>query len=888
VSRIAEWIRRAWLLLHRDRASRELEAEMRLHREFRAAELRTQGLSAADARRAAARRFGNATTAVESSRDQWGFGSLDDFVQDVRYALRRLRQRPGFTFAVVGVLALGIGATTAMFSAIDAAMLKPLPFERPNELLTLHRLGIPGGGVRTEATFDFTTAAAMHDLFANVAAYASGGLNLSEPDRARRVNAGVVTANFFETLGVMPGEGRAFSEDEGKPGAADVTLISWDLWQDYYGGRSMLGVSIPLGGKPFQVIGVMPRGFSFPTDSDLWIPLSVPTTTATFAAFRGLLPLSVVARVAPGVPVDRADAQLRARWDQFIAGLPPTPGRKRNIEFAYDNIKAKGATAPLQQALVGDRRRALLVLFGATVLLLLIACANVTSLLLSYGAGRSRELAVRSVLGATRARVVRQLVAESVLLSLTGAMAGVALAPLALRILRALMPASMTGLAHAHVDVRVLTFAAVLGALTGIVFGLWPAIGATRTAHTAAIKGGGGHGASATGTRRLQHALVCAELALTVMLLIGAGLMLRSFERLMDTDSGMRAEGIATLELSLPRALASQERIARVDRILDALRNTPGVTSAAAVNDLPLRADGGGAFWIDVPATPHTEPTGSFVRYLVASEDYFTTMGIALRRGRVFRVSDDNSSQPVAVVSESTAERFWPGMDPIGRTLHFGGDTTPITVIGLVADVLEAGLEKPREAQMYLPLRRQGAVNLAVVARGSLESPRLLRALTDAVRAVDATQAVYNVRTMDAVIGASVSSRRANTTLIAVFGGLALFVSVLGVYAVTSYAVSQRSRELGIRAALGASRNDLLRHAGVSMTWVAIVGVSVGGALAWALARVMANLLFGVEPHDVQTFAAAPALLVLAVAVATLIPARRAMRVNPVEVMRAE
>ncbi|HEX6051226.1 MAG TPA: ABC transporter permease, partial [Gemmatimonadaceae bacterium] len=429
----------------------------------------------------------------------WEWGGTDALGQDIRYAARRLRHRPGFTGAVVGILALGIGATTAMFSAVDAAFLRPLPFPRAEQLLTLDQVNIPSDlrFARPEPrvrSFDIDHVREMRDVFSHVAAYASGGLNLADPERPRRVKAGVVSGDFFATLGVPPVRGRPIGSQDGVPGAPNVVVLSWGLWQREFAGQDVIGSTIPLNTARYEVIGVMPPGFSFPEESDLWIPMSIPVTSKTFEPFRGYLPSVVIARRLPGVPPEAAETRVRQGWEQVVSAMPREPGRRYSSDETLDRIRADGATRPLRDRLVGDRRTALLVLFAITALLLLIACANVTNLLLSYGASRSREIAVRSVLGATRPRLLRQLLAESVMLSVGGALVGIAIAPVILSVLRTLMPAKLAGVAPAQLDLRVLAFAAGLAVVTGILFGLWPAFGATRQDAVTAIKAAGGHG----------------------------------------------------------------------------------------------------------------------------------------------------------------------------------------------------------------------------------------------------------------------------------------------------------------------------------------------------------------------------------------------------------
>ncbi|HEX9563260.1 MAG TPA: ABC transporter permease [Gemmatimonadaceae bacterium] len=884
--------RRLRLFLTRDRSTEDLEQEMRLHRELRAEVLSRSGRSPDDAEREAARRFGHTVRIAEQSRDAWGWGNADAFWQDARYAARRLRQRPGFAGAVVGILALGIGATTAMFSAVDAAFLRPLPFPRATELLTLQRVNIPSA-LRLERpelvvrSFDIDHVREMPDVFSHVAAYAAGGLNLADPERPRRVRAGVVSAEFFATLGVSAAHGRTIGAADAGAEAPRVVVLSWGLWQNDFAATDVIGTTIPLNSARYEVVGVMPRGFSFPQESDLWIPMSIPATWATFEPFRGYLPSLVIARTAPDVSQAVAETRMREAWQRVVSNMPREPGQELNADRSLTEIREKGATESLRAQLVGDRRTALLVLFATTALLLLIACANVTNLLLSHGASRSRELAVRTVLGATRGRVLRQLLAESVMLSVCGAAVGIAVAPVVLGALRTLMPEQLAGVAPVQLDLRVLAFATTLAVVTGILFGLWPAFGATRGSAVAAIKAGGGHGASAGGTRRAQRVLVGGEIAMAGVLLVGAGLMLKSFERLVSTETGMEPDQVATLELSFVRGMSQPARIDRLAAILDEVRRVPGVTAAGAVNDLPLRGGGGIGISVKVDGAPRSA-VRLFPRYLVASEGYFEALGIERRRGRYFTDVDGTGTDRVAIISEAMASAYWPDQDPVGRTFIFGGEDPPVRVIGVVADVRESGLERDPGPQMYFPARANIDINMAIVARGAAGGGTLLGALTRAVRRVDPAQAVYNVRMMDDVIGASMASRRANTMLIALFGLLALVIAGLGVYAVTANAVAQRSREFGIRAALGATRGALLRHVGGEMAVVVVSGVLLGAALAWAVSRVMAGMIFGVTVHDTTTFVAAPLVLVLAVALATLVPARRAMRVEPVTVMKSE
>jgi putative ABC transport system permease protein len=885
-----ELLRRLWYFIRRERYASDLEDEMRLHMEMRADAMQKSGLTGRDAELAARKRFGNVTNMTETSRDNWGFGSLDRLLQDLRFAARRLRQRPGLAVPVILVLALGIGATTAVFSALDAAMLRSLPFTRAHELVALNDVQVPFYLESTDRsrarTLDIHDAAAMTEMFSKVAAFASGGVNLDDAERPQRITVGVVTPSFFETIGARALVGRTFTAEEGKADAPPTVILSHGLWRRQYGGANVLGRTITLNGRAYPVVGIMPEGFSFPSSSDLWIPMSVPTTSATFELFRGFLTSTVLARLQPGVSVEQASARVLAAWERAVA--PATGEARDNLNDWVNGVRQAGAALPLRRELLGSNDRAIVVLFGATALLMLIACANVANLLLSDAAARRREIAVRGVLGATRRRIVRQLLAESLVLSLAGGVLGVLIAPAGLKVLRAMLPAALAGVAPAQLDLRVLTFAALVAIATSMLFGLWPALGATRDDAAEAIKSGGGHGATAGGMGRVRRALVAAEVALTVMLLVGAGLMLRSLDRLMSEETGMNPEQVATLETSFPRGVAQHDKARIVDGVLNALGRQQGIVAAGAVNDLPLRGGGGISITVEVPGAPALKP-GQYrmARNLTATGGYFDALDIKLLRGRTFAANEPEGVN-VAVVSKAMSDAYWPGVDPVGRYFTYRGDTTKWTVIGVVADVRERALQYDPTPQMYRSMNGGIPPNVALVVRGSHPPAALLSRLQEAMRAVAPSQAVYNVRTMEQVVRSSVTPRRTNTILITLFGALALMMSVLGVYAVVAYGVAQRTREFGIRAALGATASNLVALVSREMATVVVLGIVAGLAGAWALGRVIASLLYEVDARDPATLMAVPLLLIVPAIVATLIPALRAVRVSPTQVMRAD
>ena len=866
---------------------RDVDDELESHLAMRVEEYVAEGLSPAEARRKAAERFGSVVAtraeclAIARGRRRRAARAerLSDLWSDLRHALRALWRQRVFSAAVVGTLALGIGATTAMFSAVDAAFLRPLPFPRPEQLVTLRNIDIPfapAGQVLPSRRPDIGAVGAVREIFSSVAAYASGGLNLEGAGPPLRVGVATVTTGFFTTLGVHPAHGRSFTGEEGRPGYAQVAVLSYGLWQRWFGGGAVLGRSIRLNDRSYTIVGVMPRSFTFPEGADLWIPMTVPLTFASFEPVRGFLASQVVARLAEGASLGQARAELRLLWQRA-----PAEVRASFPEAIADPL------APLQRTLLGDRRTSLLVLLGATVLLLLIACANATNLLLTRGAGRGREIAVRAVLGATRQQLVRLLLAESVILAVAGAAAGLALALGSLGLIRTLLPEAMNSVAAANIDFRVLAFAVVLASATGLGFGLLPALSAARSDVATAMKAGGG-GATRRGDR-VRRVLVVGELALALTLLAGASLMLRSFRALLETHPGFRSQHVGTLELTFPAQTPRAAELAVLDGTLDRLRGMPDIAAAGVVNDLPLRGGGRIAITVEPEGRP-TPPDGRRpgARYLQASAGYFHALGIPLLEGRLMTARDDSAAPPVVVISATMARELWPGEDPVGQRLQSPAGLAPRTVIGVVSDVRELGLDQAPMPQMYFPVHETPPQNVAVVARGTLPPGALLAALRGAVRGADSTQAVYDVRMMDDVMASSLAPRRANTQLITAFGALALLLALVGVYGVVAYGVAQRSRELAIRAALGATGGNLLRLVAGESAWLALIGIGLGIPATYAFSRVLASLLYGVEPTDPATYIGVAAALLVAVLAATAGPARRAAGLNPVDVMRAE
>ncbi|AHG87922.1 permease [Gemmatirosa kalamazoonensis] len=870
----------------------DVDDELRFHLESCAADLVARGHPPDEARRLARARFGDVdrvrdwlrTHDHDLQRRARRAESMETLLQDLRYAARKLWQQPAFTGAVTLVLALGIGAAAAMFSAVDAALLRPLPFLRDDRLVMVDDVDIPvrefarPAGV-PKAAPDIADVRALRGVFAAVAAYAPGGLNLTGGDEPARVRVTLATRDFFATIGRAPARGRGFTVEEATPDGPRAAVLSDALWRRQFGGDpAVIGREVRLNDVPHRVVGVMPPGVAFPEQTEIYLPLTEPMSLARWEPFRQFMPTRVIARLAPGVTAHAAGERMLALVRAYRhAGGPGMP-----------RLAADSLARPLREALVGRRRTALLVLFAATAMVLLVACANAANLLLSRAAARRAEMTLRATLGATRGRLVRQLLVESTLLALAGAALGVAFAFAGLGALGSLMPSALAGTAPPRVDLRVLGFSLGVALLTGLGFGLWPAIGASRADAAETVKAGAPGGTAPREGARLRQAFVVAELALALMLAVGAGLMLRSFDALLATDIGVRAEHAATLELSLPNARYRQPAASRrfLADVLARLAAMPDVQAAAFVNNLPLSPNRG--IGINVTAVGRPQPAGEmvFASQNIVSPDYFRAAGIPLLRGRTLAAGLDSTRRAELVVSDRMEKVYWPGEDALGKLVAFGRDT--LVVVGVVGDVRAGSVEDAPPPQMYLSIDRSPPQNVALVARGPASADVLARRLRDAVRAADPAQAVFNVRPMSDVVAAAVAPRRTNTLLITLFGVVALGLAAVGVYGVIAYAVARRTREIGIRMALGAQRDDVLRLMVAEAIPLAGVGVAIGLAGAWALRTVIASLLYGVTPADPATFVGAAALLLAIAAVATLVPAHRATLVDPARTIKAD
>jgi putative ABC transport system permease protein len=815
---------------------------------------------------------------------------MESLLQDIRYSLRRLLKSPAFTLIVILTLALGIGANTAIFSAVNAVLLRPLGYGEPERLVTIEHLYPSLGGMKAPVSvpgfLDYQRQARSVESMAVETGWAANLTGEGEPERLQGAR---VTGRFFGTLGVPAERGRPLLPGEDSAGREHVAVLSHGLWQRLFGGSpGVIGRSLSLNGESYQVVGVMPREFHDVQNRnvELWIPLVFrPDQMADGERTHEFL--NLVGRLRTGVPLEQAAAEIRTLAEQL----------KRQYPDAYPPDWSL-VTTPLAQRMVGDVRPALLVLLGAVGFVLLIACANVANLLLARAAARSKEIAVRTALGASRDRLIRQLLTESVLLALMGGVLGLLLAFWGVRAIIALNPANLPRADEIGVDGPVMLFTLVVSLMTGLLFGLAPAVHTATSDLHGMLKEGGRGSAGDRGGQGVRRMLVVAEVALALTLLTGAGLLIKSFARLQGVDPGFDPGHLLTFNLSLPAARYQTDtaQIAFFDQVTPALSAVPGVRGVGATSVMPF--GGGwstGSFEIEGYQAPPKQP-GPWGDIRIVSPGYFATLGIPLRRGRLLADQDRAGSPMVAVIDDEFVRRYWPHDDPIGKRFTFGPpagatDTTSrewIEVVGVVGHTKQEGLDAENRLQLYLPYRQSGLPFLTFAVRTAGRPEQYVNPVRRAVQSVDPEQPLSGIRSMDELISRSVGQRRLSMMLLSLFSGIALLLASVGIYGLMSYSVAQRSRELGVRIALGAARLDVLRlvlRQGMSL---ALTGILIGVGAAFALSRVIESQLFGVRATDPTTFVAVALLLGLTALAANLIPAWRATRVDPAVVLREE
>jgi len=799
---------------------------------------------------------------------------LHDLAYDVRFGIRALRRSPGFTAVAVLTLALAIGANAAIFSAVDAVMLRPLPFREPSRLVAV--------SLEPNASISKRTLAHVRERqrsFTALAGYSRWGFTLTGRGEPELLAGATSTANLFATLGVEAMVGRTFAADEDRPGRENVAVLSYGLWvRRFAADASVIGQRITLNGQPYVIIGVMPRGFEFPAHgSELWVPTPMDATNANDYSAGYLLG---VARLRTSVSLARATADVREAAVILHQSLPSQ----------YDSTYGRLATAePLRDAIVGRTRSTLFVLFAAVGLVLLIGCANVMNLLLARGASREHEIALRTALGAGRGRLVRQLLTESMLLALVGAAVGVLLAAWGARMISAGLPNDVMRVGEIAVNGRVLAFAALTAMVVGIVFGIVPALRAGAHGRLDGARDGSRASASAS-RRRTMRALIVGEIALALMLATGTGLVLRSFWHLRAESPGFRVDGVLTLGVAAPDAIYHNQvkRVVLYDALFDRLRAIPGVASVGAVHLLPF----GGSNWnpqlvIEGRATEPGVPTPE-VDWRVATPEYFRTVGIALRRGRMFTAADDSGSPRVALINEALARRDFAGTDPIGKRVRtfFEGRNGWTSIVGVISDSKDQTLAGAPRPQMYRPFRQAPLLGMSIMIRTTRDPMEIAAAARRAVATVDPNIPLERIRPLADVVSESISQPRLVVVLLATFGALAVVLGAIGIYGVMSYAVVQRTREIGVRSALGATPRDVLSLVIGEALVLAVVGVTLGIVGAVALTGLLRSQLYAISPTDPATFAAAALGLVVVAVLAAGLPAVKAMRVDPAQVLR--
>ncbi|PYU42686.1 MAG: hypothetical protein DMG54_15940 [Acidobacteria bacterium] len=861
----------------RKRPASDFHAEIEAHLQLEIERLQEEGLNEEEARAAARCAFGNVTQAQERFYESGLWLWWDRLRQDVRFGLRMLAKSPGFTTVAVLTLALAIGANTAIFSVVDAVLLRPLPFRDPARLVwaTEHF----AFGPSTVVSADFPAWKDRNNVFEEIAAFGgTSGANLTGTGQPARVTVTNVTTGLFSMLGVQPVAGRAFLAEEGKQGREHVAVLSETLWRNSFGADPrIIGETIRLDGAGYLVVGVMPA--SLRPQADVWTPLALDAEIFSPHSPRWMM-LAAIGRLKPGIAISKAQADLQLLAQEMDKEYPPQAAQFR----AHETVEV----IPLHDMLVQNVRSLLLILLGTVGFVLLIACANVANLLLSRSVVRGREIAVRAALGAGRLRLARQLLTEGLLLAAIGGVLGSITGLWATKILGDLIPATLP--ASVRLDPRIFGFSAAIITLASFLFGLIPALITSRADVNEALKEGGLRLGASAGTHRLRGVMSAGEIGLSLILLVGAGLLVRSFLRLTEVDLGFDPQSllVATVERPLTAAFDSQQHSAFFQASLERIRNLPGVKEAALTQRYPLGPPHNATMMLRIQGAENVRPPQP-ISVTEISPDYFHVMRIRLLKGRTFSASDVAGAQEVVTVNESLARMLFGAHDAIGQHISFGGPSAPWKeVVGVVANVREDALEKEPVPEIFVPYLQQPSFSMAFVLRTESSPLILAGAVREAVQSIDKNQPLSGATTMDEVIAKSVAPRRFRMLLLGLFALLALLLAVIGVYGVMAYSSTQRTHEFGVRIALGADRQDILKLVVRQGFKLALLGVSIGVGGALLLTRVLSSLLYEVSAHDPLTFSAVAALLMLVALAASYIPARRAMKVDPIVALRYE
>jgi putative ABC transport system permease protein len=808
---------------------------------------------------------------------------MGTLIQDLRYALRMLWKNLSFTMVAVVALALGIGATTTIFSAVNALLWQPFNFTDPDSLVVVWERP-PNTSVRNSVSpANFLDVREQQTTFSHVAIYNNNSINLTEGDKPERLEVAAVSPEMFGALGQGAALGRTFAPEEEQEGRDKVVILTHDFWRRRYASDpSILNQMLMLNGRPYTVVGIMPEDFNFPpNNSDILLPFTI---TGKIREERGNHYVRMMGRLKPGVSFAQADADLAAIARRLEAQYPDS---NSNRTLAVESLKASYVRGP---------RPGLVVLLGAAAFVLLLACANVANLLLVRAASRQKEIAIRMALGASRFRLIQQLLTESVLIALFGGALGLLVAVWGIDLLTAGIPPSLSrylpGWKNVAIDTQVFGFTLVVSVITGIIFGLAPALQATRTDFNEALKDGGRTSGGGFSRNRLRGVLIVAEVAISLTLLIGAGLMIKSFYEILKVEPGFKSESVLVMDISLPRT-KYEDKTARANFYQQAIERVgalPGVQQAGATNVLPLsRNNSSAAFSVVGRPKPEKgrEPEANF---RTISPHYLEAMGIPLRRGRQIMQSDQAKTQRVIIINEFLAREHFPNEDPLGKRLNFGGEEEAdnYEIIGVTGDIRHESLVEKIVPEVYIPLVQEPWYSMSIVVRATGDPLQLAGAVQREIQAIDKEQPVYNVRTMERVVSESLAPQRVTMGMLGVFALIALVMASVGIYAVMSYAVTQRTHEIGIRMALGAQPGDILKMVVRQGMWLALIGVGLGLVASYWLMQAMTRILYSVSATDPLTFTAISLLLMLVAFTANYIPARRATKVDPMVALRYE
>ncbi len=871
-------------LLQRKTVEADLDHELRFHMERQLQKYIASGLPRDEAQRRVRTEFGGLDQVKEECRDARGIRVMETLFQDLRYALRTLRKSPGFTFIALFTLALGIGANTAIFSVVYGVLLRPLPYQDPSRLMVLNET-TPRVGTVSVSYPNFLDWRAQSRRFFQMAAVYGVGFNLAGIAQPENIRGQAVSPNFLSMMGVRPILGRDFVASEEKAGTAPVVLLGYPLWQSHFGGDSgAVGRTITLDGRPYTIVGVLPPGFRSIDKVQVMEPIGVWLTNNDDADERGARgDMSVVGRLAAGSGFEQARAEMEGIAARLAQAYPT------------QNAQCGVLIRPIREVFVSGMRPAILVLFGAVMFVLLIACANVANLFLMRAAGRTREMALRIAIGASRGRIVRQMLAESFALASFGGLLGLAIAFWGIQGIMRLIPADALAGASVNLNGEVLIFAAAMVVSSALIFGLAPAIHSTRTNVQSELKEGGRTTGSSTAHSRWRGVLVAAEVALALILLVGAGLMTKSLYRLLTVDPGFRPGRLLTMEIGLRTSQYDKPAVVLNfwQRTLEGVRALPGVESAALGTEVPMTDDHSRTD-ITIEGMPAPKPGGfPHPDVHIVSPGYVSTLGVQLLRGRTFTETDTETAPRVAMVNAMLAKRFFPNQDPIGKRFMFGhpSATQPpkwVTIVGVVGDTKLYGLANPARLEVYSAFRQSVADDMNLIVKSGSDPEALTSAIRKTVASIDKDQPIYAIATMTKLVGDSVATQRITLILLGLFGALALILASIGIYGVISYSVAQRTHEIGIRMALGAQRQNVLRLILAQGIKVAGAGVVIGIAASLGLTRLMTTLLFSVSAADPVTYAAVAITLVLVALLACYIPARRTLRVDPAIALRHE